>query len=149
LPSLRHQALNAPLPRATLGLRLRRLLAGLLLSLELLAGSLALTAGLFSHAAEAHAAEVLQVTGPDRVLIGDGNRSSTLRLGCVVVPAESAGEATELLRQLLPRHRRVNLRPLGFRDGEMVARINVFDAEGRDPAEALLAAGLAQPAPCA
>jgi hypothetical protein len=117
--------------------------------LELLIGPLTLTVGLAAFAAKAPAAEVLQVTGPDRLLIGDGNRSTMVRLGCVAVPPESAAAATELLRQLTPRHRRVNLRPLASPDGEMFARISPLNSEDGDLASALLAAGLAQPAPCA
>lgn len=100
-------------------------------------------------AAPAAAAEVLQVTGPDRLLIGDRNRTTAVRLGCVAVEPQRAGEATALLRQLLPRRRRVNLRPMGVRDGELLARIQPIDPEGDDLAEALVAAGLAQPIPCA
>lgn len=149
MPGLRQQALSAPLPHAhPPQLGFRRLLAVLLLCLELLAGPIALAFGLGAFAAEAPAAEVLQVTGPDRLLIGDRNRSTSVRLGCVTVPPESAAAATQLLRQLLPRHRRVNLRPLGIRDGEMLARISSLNSEDGDPAIALLAAGLAQPAPC-
>jgi hypothetical protein len=97
----------------------------------------------------AAAAEVLQVTGPDRLLIGDRNRSSAVRLGCLAVAPEDAGPATELLRKLLPRHRRVNLRPLGVHDGELLARLTPIEPAGEDPAEALVAAGLASAIPCA
>ncbi len=100
-------------------------------------------------ASPAAAAEVWQVTGPDRLLIGDRNRSSQVRLGCLAVEPEAAGEATELLRRLLPRHRRVNLRPIGVRDGELLARVTPIDPQGSDPAEALVNAGLAHPIPCA
>lgn len=103
----------------------------------------------FGSAAPAQAAEVLQVTGPDRLLIGDRNRSATVRLGCLVVAPEDAGPATDLLRKLLPRHRRVNLRPLGVHDGELLARLTPIDPAGDDPAEALVAAGLASAVPCA
>lgn len=97
----------------------------------------------------AQAAEVLQVTGPNRLLIGDRNRSSTVRLGCLAVAPEDAESATALLRLLLPRHRRVNLRPLGVQQGELVASLRPIDPEGDDPAEALVAAGLATAVPCA
>lgn len=97
----------------------------------------------------AQAAEVLQVTGPNRLLIGDRNRSSTVRLGCLAVAPEDAESATALLRLLLPRHRRVNLRPLGVQQGELVASLRPIDPEGGDPAEALVAAGLATAVPCA
>jgi hypothetical protein len=97
----------------------------------------------------AQAAEVLQVTGPDRLLVGDRNRSSAIRLGCLAVAPEDAESATALLRRLLPRHRRVNLRPLGVRDGELLASLRPIDPDGDDPAEALVAAGLATAVPCA
>ncbi|MFN9618690.1 MAG: nuclease [Synechococcaceae cyanobacterium] len=97
----------------------------------------------------ATAAEVLQVTGPDRLLIGDRNRTSSVRLGCLAVAPEDAESATALLRRLLPRHRRVNLRPLGVQQGELVANLRPIDPDGDDPAEALVAAGLATAVPCA
>jgi hypothetical protein len=129
---------------------LRSLAAALLLVVSLtLPPLLVMTAAWGSLPAAARAAEVLQVTGPDRLVIGDRNRNTTVRLGCVAVPPESAAEATELLRRLLPRRRRVNLRPMGVRDGELLARIRPIDPEQGDPAEALVAAGLAQPVPCA
>ncbi len=126
------------------------LIAGLLLPLWLGFTSFAgLIAGFVVVAAPAAAAEVLQVTGPDRLVIGDRNRSTAVRLGCVAVEPQAAAEATALLRRLLPRRRRVNLRPMGVRDGELLARIRPIDPDGEDPAEALVAAGLAQPIPCA
>ena len=54
-----------------------------------------------------------------------------------------------MLRKLLPRHRRVNLRPLGVHDGELLARLTPIEPDGDDPAEALVAAGLASAVPCA
>jgi endonuclease YncB( thermonuclease family) len=38
---------------------------------------------------------------------------------------------------------------MGVRDGELLARIQPIEPEGDDLAEALVAAGLAQPIPCA
>jgi hypothetical protein len=110
---------------------------------------MATLAAVAGFATPSSAAEVLQVTGPDRVLIGDRNRTTAVRLGCIVVEPEAAEEATALLRRLLPRRRRVNLRPMGLRDGDLLARIRPIDPEGADPAEALVAAGLARPIPCA
>jgi hypothetical protein len=125
-------------------------LLGVLLALVLTVAPLGTGGALwFGAAPAAQAAEVLQVTGPDRLLIGDRNRSSVVRLGCLAVAPEDAGPATELLRKLLPRHRRVNLRPLGVHDGELLARLTPIEPAGDDPGEALVAAGLASPVPCA
>ncbi|MEB3171638.1 MAG: hypothetical protein VKK43_09715 [Synechococcaceae cyanobacterium] len=153
LPQLRQQALTIHTPRPSRatarswwGRDLRRSLQALLLAIVPLAAAATLWLG---AVAPAGAAEVLQVTGPDRLLIGDRNRSSSVRLGCLAVAPEDAAQATALLRKLLPRHRRVNLRPLGVHDGELLARLTPIEPDGDDPAEALVAAGLASAVPCA
>lgn len=95
----------------------------------------------------AAAAEVLQVSGPSRLQLGDRNRGYTVELPCLEVPSDQAGAATAWLRAQLPRHSRVNLRPMGERDGTLLAR--VLRLEGSlDVGEGLIAAGLAQPREC-
>ena len=95
------------------------------------------------------AAEVLQVSAPDQLLIGDRNRSAPVLLGCMVVEVGLEAEAQSWLRQHLPRHSRVNLRPLGERQGLLVARVSSLDPNGvGDIAAGLVAAGLAKPLPC-
>lgn len=91
---------------------------------------------------------MLQVTGPDRVLVGDRNRTSPVLLGCIEVLEGSQEEAKALLRQRLPRNRRINLRPLGERDGILVARISPLADPQGDLSDALVAAGLARATPC-
>lgn len=91
---------------------------------------------------------MLQISGPDRVLLGDRNRTSLVLLACIKVIDGAEVEARALLRQRLPRNRRVNLRPIGERDGLLVARISPLAAEGGDLSDALVAAGLARSVPC-
>ena len=99
--------------------------------------------------ASANAAEVLQVSGPDRLIIGDRNRASVVVLGCMAVPEASAEQAQIWLRQRLPRHSRVNLRPLGEQDDHLLALVTpVSDPDGGDLSSGLVAAGLAQSTPC-
>ena len=97
----------------------------------------------------ASAAEVLQVNGPNQLVIGDRNRSATVVLGCIAVESGSEAQAQAWLRQQLPRHSRVNLRPIGERNGRLVAKVNLLKAgsEG-DLADGLVAAGLARSIPC-
>lgn len=95
------------------------------------------------------AAEVLQVRGPALLQLGDGNRSYAVELACVLVPPDSQQQATAWLRQQLPRRSRVNLRPLGQRDGVLLARISRLDGGAtKDLGDAMVAAGLAEAQPC-
>lgn len=95
------------------------------------------------------AAEVLQVRGPALLQLGDGNRSYTVELACLQVPLDSQQQAMAWLRQQLPRHSRVNLRPLGQREGVLLARISRLDGGApQDLGDAMVAAGLAEPQPC-
>lgn len=88
------------------------------------------------------AAEVLQVRGASLLQVGDGNRSSPVRLACLQELPDQQDDATRWLRQQLPRRSRVNLMPAGQVDGVLVAR--VVRLEGNlDLANGLIQAGLA------
>jgi len=114
-----------------------------------LAALLLLPALLIGGVSPASAAEVLQVSGPDRLLIGDRNRSGLVQLGCMAVTPGSEAAAQAWLRLRLPRRTRVNLRPLAEgEDGLLVARVRGLDRDTGDLAEGLVAAGLASPLPC-
>ena len=88
------------------------------------------------------AAEVLQVRTPSLLQVGDRNRTYTVSLPCIAVPENSMGEAVEWLRQQLPRRQRVNLRPVGSSDGQLLARVIPIGSE-IDLSSGLIAAGLA------
>ncbi len=115
---------------------------------SLLAALLSLPLLLLAGPAAAGAAEVLQISGPDRVLVGDRNRTTAVRLACVAVIVGSEQQARDLLRQRLPRNRRINLRPIGEQDGVLVARISPLGDPSGDLSDALVAAGLAEAVPC-
>jgi endonuclease YncB( thermonuclease family) len=89
-----------------------------------------------------NAAEVLQVRTPSLLQVGDRNRTYTVALPCISVPENSKGEAVEWLRQQLPRRQRVNLRPVGSSDGQLLARVIPIGSE-IDLSSGLIAAGLA------
>ncbi len=111
--------------------------------------ALPLVLGFALAVAPVAAAEVLQVRGPALLQLGDGNRSYAVELGCVYVPPDSQQQATAWLRQQLPRHSRVNLRPLGQREGVLLAKISRLDGGApQDLADAMIGAGLAKPQPC-
>lgn len=114
-----------------------------------LAALLLLPAFFFGGVAPVSAAEVLQVSGPDLLLIGDRNRTSMVRLGCMAVTPGSEAAAQAWLRLRLPRRTRVNLRPLtASEEGVLVARVRSLERDTGDLTEGLVAAGLASPLPC-
>ena len=95
------------------------------------------------------AAEVLQVRGPALLQVGDGNRSYAVELACVQIPTDSEPQAMAWLRQQLPRRSRVNLRPLGQREGVLLARVSRLNGGvPQDLGDAMVAAGLAEAQPC-
>ncbi len=96
--------------------------------------------------AAAAAAEVLQVRGPSLLQLGDQNRSYTVQLACIAVAEPERDEALQWLRRQVPRHTRVNLRPMGQSQGVLLAGVQVIST-GEDLAGGLIAAGLAEPDP--
>lgn len=88
------------------------------------------------------AAEVLQVRSSSLLQVGDRNRTYTVALACSKVDPSQEAEATAWLRQELPRRRKVNLRPVGSSEGQLMARVTPIGAES-DLSSGLIAAGLA------
>jgi endonuclease YncB( thermonuclease family) len=70
-----------------------------------------------------------------------------VELACVAVAADQEEAATAWLRQALPRRSRVNLLPVGHREGHLQARV-VRLADDTDVGQGLIAAGLARPIDC-
>jgi endonuclease YncB( thermonuclease family) len=106
---------------------------------------------LMALAQPAAAAEVLQVPSPTLVIVGDRNRSYAVELACVAIPPGQHQEALDWLRQALPRHSAVNLRPTASQDGQLQAHLSTLTTKaepGRDVGAAMVAAGLATALPC-
>ncbi len=120
--------------------------------IALLARSLSLILlliGLVAAPGAVAAAEVQQVRQATLLQVGDSNRSYAVRLACISVAPEQDAEAIAWLRRLAPRGTRVNLRPLGERDGALLARVSTLQRGGggrEDLSAALVASGLATPA---
>lgn len=100
-----------------------------------------LGAGLFPSPAAA--AEVLQVRSATLLQVGDQNRSYSVALSCLALPAADEAAATVWLRAAVPRRTRVNLRPMGADGGILMARVVRLD-QGTDLAADLVAAGYGQ-----
>ena len=107
----------------------------------------ALLALLLTWPAAAGAAEVFQVRSGTLLQVGDGNRSYPVELACMALAPGQEAAAISWLRQALPRRTKVNLRPLGQRDGTLLARVSLL-ADGADIADGLIGSGLARAGVC-
>jgi hypothetical protein len=94
------------------------------------------------------AAELRQVRGASLLQVGDSNRSYAVRLACITVAEDQEQEAVRWLRQTVNRGSRLKLRPMGERDGELLALVSRMprgQLPSLDLASGLVAAGLATP----
>ena len=77
---------------------------------------------------EVDAAVVLQVTSSSVLLIGDHNRTYTVKLACTEISPDLEEKSVKWLKKQLPRHTKVNLKPKGSVDGVLVAKVIPFDS---------------------
>ena len=96
---------------------------------------------LFGLCYQAFAAEILQVRSSSVLLIGDHNRTYTVKIACAEVSSDLEENAINWLRNQLPRHTKVNLRPKGSVDGVLVARVIPMET-GIDITESYINKGL-------
>ncbi|NCU75345.1 MAG: nuclease [Synechococcaceae bacterium WBB_32_011] len=84
---------------------------------------LLLISGLLLAPVKLSAAEVLQVREADLLLIGDQNRTYSVRLACADIIQGQEQNSIAFLRKQLPRRQKVNLMPMGSKDGLLLARV--------------------------
>ena len=82
----------------------------------------------FCFFSQVHAAEILQVSSSSVLLIGDHNRTYTVKLACTEISPDLEEESVKWLKKQLPRHTKVNLKPKGSVDGVLVAKVIPFDS---------------------
>ena len=70
-----------------------------------------------------NSAEILQINNSKTVIIGDQNRNLSINLVCSNVNLENEISALELLRVKFPRGTKVKIKPMGFRDNNLLAKI--------------------------
>ena len=96
----------------------------------------------FSFLTKVYAAEVLQVSSSSILLIGDNNRTYTVKIACTEIIPDLEERSVQWLKKELPRHTKVNLRPKGSVDGLLVAKVIPLNS-GIDIAEKYINEGLA------
>ena len=90
-----------------------------------------------------NSAEILQIKSSNTILVGDQNRNLTIGLFCVDVNENYELEAFNLLKREFPRGSKVKIKPFGFKEDVLLAK--VFDIKGtKEMTEILLAKDLAR-----
>ena len=85
-----------------------------------------------------NSAEILQIKSSNTILVGDQNRNLTIRLFCVDVNENDELEATSLLKSEFPRGSKVKIKPFGFQENLLLAK--VFNIKGTKEMTELLVA---------
>ena len=85
-----------------------------------------------------NSAEILQIKSSNTILVGDQNRNLTIGLFCVDVNEIDELEATNLLKSEFPRGSKVKIKPFGFKDNVLLAK--VFNIKGTKEMTELLVA---------
>ena len=83
-------------------------------------------------------AEILQIKNSNTILVGDQNRNLTIGLFCVDVNENDEIKATNLLKSEFPRGSKVKIKPFGFKDNVLLAK--VFNIKGTKEMTELLVA---------
>ena len=71
----------------------------------------------------ANSAEILQIKSSNTILVGDQNRNLTIGLFCVDVNENDELEATNLLKSEFPRGSKVKIKPFGFNENLLLAKV--------------------------
>ena len=70
-----------------------------------------------------NSAEILQIKSSNTILVGDQNRNLTIGLFCVDVNVNDEIEATTLLKSEFPRGSKVKIKPFGFKENVLLAKV--------------------------
>ena len=93
---------------------------------------------IFLNPLEVNSSEILQIKSSNTILVGDQNRNLTIRLFCVDVNDNYELEATNLLKSEFPRGSKVKIKPFGFKENVLLAK--VFNIKGTKEMTDLLVA---------
>ena len=71
-----------------------------------------------------YSAEILQINNSSSILVGDQNRDLPIKLFCVDINnVEDEEIALNLLKREFPRGSKVKIKPIGFEENILVARV--------------------------
>ena len=73
---------------------------------------------------ETFSAEILQINNTNNILVGDQNRDLSIRLYCVDINDVNDEQiAINLLKKEFPRGSKVKIKPQGFKENVLVAKV--------------------------
>ena len=75
------------------------------------------------------AAELLQINDLNTILVGDQNRSIYISLYCIDIKENEKEKATEILKRNFPRGTKVKIKPFGYNENKLIAKIFRVDDE--------------------
>ena len=70
-----------------------------------------------------NSAEILQINDSSNILVGDQNRNLSIKLFCVDINENDERIAINLLRKEFPRGSKVKIKPVGFKNDILVAKV--------------------------
>ena len=88
-----------------------------------------------------NAAEILQISSSRDILVGDQNRNLSIRLFCVEINDSDELKAVNLLKSEFPRGTKVKIKPYGFKEGILIAKVSNLKGS-KDMSELLTAKNL-------
>ena len=88
-----------------------------------------------------NSAEILQINSSSTILVGDQNRNLSIELFCVDINDNDEQEAINLLKKEFPRGSKVKIKPIGFKENILVAKVFNIN-ETKEMSELLMAKDL-------
>ena len=78
-----------------------------------------------------NSAEILQINSSNSILVGDQNRNLSIKLFCVDINDNNEIKAINLLKREFPRGSKVKIKPVGFKENILVAKVfNLNETKG-------------------
>ena len=90
-----------------------------------------------------NAAEILQINSSRNILVGDQNRNLSIRLYCVEINDSDELKAVNLLKSEFPRGTKVKIKPFGFKENILLAKVFDID-ETKEMSELLISKDLSR-----
>ena len=88
-----------------------------------------------------NSAEILQINSSSTILVGDQNRNLSIELFCVDINDNDEQVAINLLKKEFPRGSKVKIKPIGFKENILVAKVFNIN-ETKEMSELLMAKDL-------
>ena len=74
-----------------------------------------------------YSAELLQINDSKTILVGDQNRALTINLYCTYIDEKDEKKAIDLLKKNFPRGTKVKIKPYGYKNNNLLAKIYKID----------------------